>query len=144
MFTITDGTVARVFTLADARSTTGASDGWRTSVFDVGSAFALPRDGSLSLTVGFAVLNDASPERPSFLLVDNLRLNRALGSSYEALHSAADGSLTTFRERPTAGDDTFSSTAAVPLSEDRRRRWRRRPCSPTTAPPLALLPAACG
>ncbi|MFO1155570.1 MAG: hypothetical protein U1E43_01770 [Rhodospirillales bacterium] len=126
-----------MFTLADARSTTGASDGWRTSVFDVGSAFALPRDGSLSLTVGFAVLNDASPERPSFLLVDNLRLNRALGSSYEALHSAADGSLTTFRERPTAGDDTFSSTAAVPLSEDRggagaggparqrpRLRWR--------------------
>lgn len=118
VFTVTDGTVARVFTLADALGTTGASDGWRTSVFDVGSAFTLPRDGSLSLTVGFAVLNDASPERPSFLLVDNLRLNRALGASHEALHSAADGSLATFRERPAAGDDAFSSTDGIPLSED--------------------------
>lgn len=119
VFTVTDGTSVRVFTLADARSTAGTSDGWRTSVFDVGSAFTLPGSGSLSLTVGFAVINDASPERPSWLLVDNLRLNRPLGSSYEALHSAADGSLTTFRERPTAGDDAFNSAGAVPLSEDR-------------------------
>ena len=119
VFTVTDGTVSRVFTLADARNTVESSNGWRTSVFDVGSAFTLPSNGTLSLTVGFAVLNDASAANPSYLLVDNLRLNRSFGSSYETVGSAADGSFATLRERPAAGDDAFNSADAVPLIEDR-------------------------
>ena len=118
VFTVTDGTVSRIFTLADARATAGTATGWRTSVFDLGSAFALPAGKALSLTVGFAVLNDASDARPSQLLVDNLRLNRSLAAGYEQLGSGADG-FATFRERPVAGDDAIASSGGVALTEDR-------------------------
>ncbi len=118
LFTVTDGAVTRVFKLADARSTNGSSDGWRTSVFELGSAFTLPTSGELRLTVGFAVLNDETPANPSHLLIDNLRLNRPMSPNYEMMRSEAGGSFTTFRERPFAGDDAYSMVATSPLTED--------------------------
>lgn len=118
VFTVTDGVVTRVFKLADARSTNASSDGWRTSVFELGSAFTLPQTGELRLTVGFAVLNDETPANPSHLLIDNLRLNRPIGSEYEMMRTEAGGSFTTFRERPFASDDVFSAVGATPLTED--------------------------
>ena len=116
VFTVTDGAISRIFTLAEARTTVTAT-GWRTSVFDLGTAFALPAGKALSLTVGFAVLNDATDARPSQLLVDNLRLNRSLGSGYEQVGGEAGG-FATFRERPVGGDDAVASSGGMPLNED--------------------------
>ena len=129
VFTVTDGSSSRVFKLADARGTITPSEGWRTSMFDLGSAFTLPSTGELRLTVGFAVLNDETPANPSHLMIDNLRLNRPFGASYELIRSEAGGTFVTYRERPVAGDDAYSALNGVALNED----------NAATLPPAVLL-----
>lgn len=114
VFTVTDGQTARIFKLSDSRGTSGLSDGWRTSTFDLRSVFALPAAGELRVTVGFAVLNDETPANPSYLLIDNVRLNRPFDSGYELVRSEAGGSFVTYRGKPAAVDDTY----ATALTED--------------------------
>jgi VCBS repeat-containing protein len=118
VFTVTDGSSFRVFKLADARGTIAPSEGWRTSVFELGSAFALPSTGELRLTVGFAVLNDETPANPSHLMIDNLRLNRPFGSDFELIRSEAGGTFVTYRERPAAGEDAYSVLNGTVVNED--------------------------
>ena len=116
VFTVTDGVTAQVYKLADARQTSAISDGWRMSVYDVSAHFALPARGDLKLTLGFAVLNDQTPDNPSRLLVDNVRLNRPIDAHQELVRT--DGSLLTYRECPEAGDDAISTVGGVAIGED--------------------------
>jgi VCBS repeat-containing protein len=70
----------------------GAS-GWRTSIYTAQS------DGPL--TIGFAVVNDATNEADSHLLVDNIRLNKDFDSeSYTIVHSDPSGLLDTVVRNP--------------------------------------------
>jgi VCBS repeat-containing protein len=50
------------------------------------------------------------------LLVDNVRLNRVPDDHYELIRT--DGSLTTYRERPEAGDDAISAAGDALITED--------------------------
>lgn len=118
VFTVTDGSSFRIFKLADSRGTTAPSEGWKTSVFDLGSTFVLPSAGELRLTVGFAVLNDQTPANSSSLMIDNLRLNRAFDMQYEEIRSEAGGSFVTYRERPVAGEDAYSLLNGTAVNED--------------------------
>ncbi|MBK8174270.1 MAG: tandem-95 repeat protein [Rhodospirillales bacterium] len=117
VLTVTDGTTTRVYKLSDARATSWGESGWRTSVLDVTHDFALGSDGALRLTVGFAVLNDATPDNPSTLLLDNIRLNRPLSADFELVAGSSDGAFFTYRQAPTALPDTAvtSENTAIDL-----------------------------
>ncbi len=108
IFSVTDGTAFRVFTLADARSTGFGASGWRTSVFDVSGVFGLPAVGALDLVIGFAVLNDQTPDNPSYLIVDNIRFNREIGGDYTLVGASGNALLQTWRQNPTAFDDAIA------------------------------------
>ncbi|MCU0838515.1 MAG: Ig-like domain-containing protein, partial [Rhodospirillales bacterium] len=108
LFSISDGTTVRAFTLADARSTGFGASGWRTSSFEVSGVFALPAAGALDLVIGFAVLNDQTPDNPSYLIVDNVRFNREIGGDYALVGASGDGVLQTWRQNPTAFDDAVA------------------------------------
>jgi hypothetical protein len=92
---INDGTGPRLFKLADIRDVgdRGAS-GWQTSVFEA------PAAGELA--IGFGVINDRSAEPiagNSFLLVDNLRINRDLDEGYRSVTSEHEGGLATLAQQ---------------------------------------------
>ena len=78
VFTISDGTVSKVFELSDIRETGdfGAS-GWQAFSYDPTIDFGVSPGGK-TLTIGFAVANDQSDLNPSHLLVDNVRLTWTL------------------------------------------------------------------
>ena len=126
VFTVSDGTRARVFTLADVRADGPGSAGWRTAVYDAATDFDLRNSGPVTLTLGFAAINDESNENPSSLLLDNVRLNPALGAGFEPLLRLENDGLSIFRPRPSLGDgappevgttdeDTATSFAASTL-----------------------------
>lgn len=97
--TVSDGTTTRLFSLADVRSVGdhGAS-GWRSSVFTASAAGPL--------VIGFGVVNDRStdfsgPEAEnSFLLVDNVRVNRAFDDGYQVVSSQGQGAFETLAHQP--------------------------------------------
>jgi VCBS repeat-containing protein len=95
LFTVDDGSGgADLFRLTDVRQVgdQGAS-GWRTSVYTA------PASGTL--IIGFASVNDRTVETSgpeaenSFLLVDNVRVNRAFGDGYQVVDSQGDGAFET-------------------------------------------------
>lgn len=102
---VSDGMAWQLFTLADARSTGFGASGWRTSLLDLSSVFTLPAFGALNLIVGFAVLNDQTPDTPSYLIIDNVRFNREIGTDYTLIGSAGADTFHTYRQNPTAFDD---------------------------------------
>jgi VCBS repeat-containing protein len=116
-FTVTDGTISRFFVLSDSRETGADASGWRTSLYDVTGDFAIGGSGTVALTLGFAVVNDESPERPSSLLIDNVRLNRTLGPDFERIDDGGSG-IATYRQRPIARDEEVSDVRIT--SEDAR------------------------
>lgn len=122
VLTLSDGVTARVFTLADAKSTVGASEGWRTTVVDITALFSLPQEGDLRLVLGFAVLNDKVQLNASQLLIDNVRLNRSVGAAFEVVGTDPSGDVITYRERPEAIDDLIAGTSAGAVDEDQSVR----------------------
>lgn len=113
VFTVSDGTRFRVFTLADARVSPAGSAGWRTAVYDAANDFNLRGAGPVVLTLGFAVLNDESNENPSSLLLDNVRLGGTPGSGYESLPRNENDGLGIFRQRPTPAAGSPAEVAAT-------------------------------
>jgi VCBS repeat-containing protein len=113
VFTVSDGTRARVFTLADARSDGPGSAGWRTAVYDAAVDFDLRNGGPVTLTLGFAAINDQSNDNPSSLLLDNVRLNPALGAGFERLPRLENDGLGIYRPRPSLADATPPEGAAT-------------------------------
>jgi hypothetical protein len=88
---ITEGASTQLFKLSDVRQVgdQGAS-GWRSSVYTAASAG--------TLVIGFGVLNDRTPSpiaENSFLLVDNVRVNREFDDSYQVVQSQGQGALDT-------------------------------------------------
>ena len=118
VFSISDGETWKVFTLDDARTVGLGASGWRRSSFDITSAFALPAAGDLFLTLGFGVVNDQTPDNPSSLLIDNVRLNREIGTDYTLIGSGAGDAFQTFRQNPLGIDDAVAAVGSTPISED--------------------------
>lgn len=114
VFTVTDGVTTKVFKLSDARTVDWTSSDWRTSIYDLTHDFAIPSGGTLDLTVGFAVLNDETPNDPAHLLLDNVRLNRPLGGDYELMSTL--GGLQTYRQAPTALPDATATNEDAPAT----------------------------
>jgi hypothetical protein len=84
---IADGTATHLFKLSDVRQAgdQGAS-GWRSSVYTAASAG--------TLVIGFGAINDRTPspvEQNSFLLVDNVRLNREFDDGYQIVQTQTQG-----------------------------------------------------
>jgi hypothetical protein len=115
VFTVSEGSTSKVFKLSDARITDWGSSGWRTSVYDITHDFAFNAYGEIRLTVGFAVLNDQTPDNPSHLLLDNVRLNRPLGADFELVSGAGNG-FETYRQSPTALPDSLATTEDSPVT----------------------------
>ncbi|MFZ1416019.1 MAG: Ig-like domain-containing protein [Defluviicoccus sp.] len=113
LFTVSDGTRTRVFTLADVRADGPGSAGWRTAVYDAAVDFDLRNGGPVTLTLGFAAINDESNDNPSSLLLDNVRLNPALGTGFEPLARLENDGLSIFRPRPSVGDGAAAEVAAT-------------------------------
>ncbi len=120
VFSIAGADEARVVTLAEAAILGPGASGWRTSVFDVTDVFQVDAVDGPELRIGFAVINDLSGNRPSQLLVDNVRLNRVLGDDHVALVTVdgrgsreSDPDLVTFRQNPTATRDFGLADAAT-------------------------------
>ncbi|QNT69883.1 Ig-like domain-containing protein [Defluviicoccus vanus] len=121
IFTVSDGTTFKVLTLTDARETGLNASGWRTSTYDLTSLFGADVTAGRSLTLGFAVVNDQDDQRPSSLLLDNVRINAPAPVPPEAtlLHSTEAGTFLTYRHTPTAIADataTLATTAGAPLT----------------------------
>jgi VCBS repeat-containing protein len=113
VFTITDGVTGRVFTLSDTEASGFGPTGWRTSVYTLTTDFPLPFTGEKAFTLGFAVLNDHDEEKPSILLIDNVRLNRVLGDDHERVpNSGGDGSFSTWRQTPQVTADSRDVSAS--------------------------------
>lgn len=91
---INDATGTKLFKLADMRAVGDhGATGWQTSMFEA------ERAGDL--VIGFGVINDRSPEplaENSFLLVDNLSLNRDLDEGYRSVASEHDGGVSTLTQ----------------------------------------------
>lgn len=91
VFTVAGGGGSQVFKLADVRATGDAgATGWRTSVYTAAEAG--------ELTIGFAVVNDRTSggdARDSWLLVDNVWLNREAAGGYQLADLAEPGDLAT-------------------------------------------------
>lgn len=91
VFTVAGGGGSRVFKLADVRATGDAgASGWRTSVYTAAEAG--------ELTLGFAVVNDRTSggdARDSWLLIDNVWLNREAAGGYQLADLAEPGDLAT-------------------------------------------------
>ncbi|MCP5364919.1 MAG: tandem-95 repeat protein [Hyphomicrobiales bacterium] len=113
VFTISGGTTKRVEILSDARETGQGASGWRTSLYEITDDFALLPNLPVQLTVGFAIINDASSANPSTLLIDNVRLNREIGESYQNISSSDDGTFETFVQKPLAVADAVSAAATT-------------------------------
>ena len=111
IFTITDGTVTHVITLADSREIGLGTSGWRTTTYDLTAAF--PKSSGTELTVGFAVINDESSINVSSLLLDKVRLNPSLDGAIELIGSGEGGALQTWRALPIAVDDGASLTRTM-------------------------------
>lgn len=91
VFTVAGGGGSQVFKLADVRATgdEGAT-GWRTSVYTAA--------GAGEVTIGFAVVNDRTSggdTGDSWLLVDNVWLNRETAGGYQLADLAEPGDLAT-------------------------------------------------
>lgn len=127
VFTVSDGITTQVFTLADCREVgeVGAT-GWRTSTYELSSDFTVPPGGSLTVTMGFAVVNDSNDANDSQLLVDNVRLNQEVGTDYVLLESESGGTFNTYVQTPTAladsitieGDQAVAISAGTLLAND--------------------------
>jgi VCBS repeat-containing protein len=88
LFTVTDAGGTTAYELADVRDSGNFGlIGWRTSVFTAET------DGLL--TIGFAAVNDTNGLDHSVLLVDDLRVNRHLDTSYQVTERSDDGRLET-------------------------------------------------
>ncbi|HRW61628.1 MAG TPA: hypothetical protein P5340_13370, partial [Defluviicoccus sp.] len=89
----------RLFSLADVRGVGdhGASD-WRSSVFT--------DSATGQLVIGFGVVNDRSTDfsgpdaENSFLLVDNVRVNRTFDEGYQVVSSQGQGAFETLAHQP--------------------------------------------
>jgi len=100
VFTVSDGTVSKVFKLSDVREAGGpGASGWRTFSYDPTTDFDIDTAG-VSLTLGFAVVNDQNADHSSRLLVDNVRIAWEL---------------------PAPVNDVFTVNADVPLLADPNR-----------------------
>jgi VCBS repeat-containing protein len=92
VFTVAGGASPELFKLSDIRQTgdQGAT-GWRSSIYKASAA--------ADLTIGFGVVNDRIADAPrehnSFLLVDNVRLNRDFDQGYQLVDHQADGRFET-------------------------------------------------
>jgi VCBS repeat-containing protein len=115
VFTVSEGSTSKLFELSDARTTDWGSSGWRTSVYDITHDFAFNAYGEIRLTVGFAVLNDQTPDNPSHLLLDNVRLNRPLGADFGIVSGVGDA-FETYRQSPTALFDSLAATEDAPAT----------------------------
>ena len=92
VFTVAGGAGPELFKLSDIRQTGDQSaTGWRSSIYKASAA--------ADLTIGFQVVNDRIADSPreqnSFLLVDNVRLNRDFGHGYQLVDHQADGRFET-------------------------------------------------
>ena len=101
--------------MSDARTTDWGSSGWRTSVYDITHDFAFNAYGEIHLTVGFAVLNDQTPDNPSHLLLDNVRLNRSLGADFDVV-SSTGSAFETYRQSPTVLPYSLAATEDAPAT----------------------------
>jgi VCBS repeat-containing protein len=92
IFTVAGGAGPELFKMSDIRQTgdQGAT-GWRSSIYKASAA--------ADLTIGFGVVNDRIADSPreqnSFLLVDNVRLNRDFDQGYQLVDHQADGRFET-------------------------------------------------
>ena len=92
VFTIAGGAGSELFKLSDIRQTgdQGAT-GWRSSIYKASAP--------AELTIGFGVVNDRVADplggQGSFLLVDNVRVNRDFGQGYQLVDHQADGRFET-------------------------------------------------
>jgi hypothetical protein len=92
VFTVVGQGNTNIFKLSDVRQTGNqGATGWRSSVYTASS--------SGELTVGFAVVNDRIADNPasqnSFLLIDNVRLNRDFSEGYQIVDDQAAGRFET-------------------------------------------------
>jgi hypothetical protein len=91
VFTVVGAGAPQVFKLSEVRQTgNGGASGWRTSIYTAGA--------SGELTIGLAVVNDRSATptaENSYLLVDNVRLNRDFGASYQSSEGGQSGPFET-------------------------------------------------
>ncbi|NJO55068.1 MAG: hypothetical protein HC834_00510 [Rhodospirillales bacterium] len=105
-----------MFTLADARATGFGPSGWKTSTFDLASVFAADIREGRSLILGFAVINDEANQRPSTLLLDNVRLNAPVAANAELVRSDGAGAFLTYRSNPVAATDVIGTSASETVS----------------------------